>query len=181
MLLEKKELEAHFKKICGSSYDKEFEGFICRDNYGKLISPEYVTSRFHYVITKAGLRHLRFHDLRHSCASLLLANDVPMKAIQEWLGHSNYAITANLYSHLEYNAKVISAETIARVLDGEADQQSKAPAETAEPEKKSTKKKTASKKTASKTTDTPAPKKTGGRKKKNDTPAVTGESQTSRL
>lgn len=87
MLLEKKELEAHFKKICGSSYDKEFEGFICRDNYGKLISPEYVTSRFHYVITKAGLRHLRFHDLRHSCASLLLANDVPMKAIQEWLGH----------------------------------------------------------------------------------------------
>lgn len=93
MLLEKKELEAHFKKICGKSYDKEFEGFICRDNYGKLISPEYVTSRFHYVITKKGLRHLRFHDLRHSCASLLLANDVPMKAIQEWLGHSNYAIT----------------------------------------------------------------------------------------
>ena len=65
MLLEKKELEAHFKKICGSSYDKEFEGFICRDNYGKLISPEYETSRFHYVITKAGLRHLRFHGLRH--------------------------------------------------------------------------------------------------------------------
>ena len=181
MLLKKKELEAHFKKICGSSYDKEFEGFICRDNYGKLISPEYVTSRFHYVITKAGLRHLRFHDLRHSCASLLLANDVPMKAIQEWLGHSNYAITANLYSHLEYNAKVISAETIARVLDGEAEQQSKATLETAEPEKKSTKKKTASKKTAAKTTDTSAPKKTGGRKKKSDTPAVTGESQSSRL
>ena len=112
MLLEKKELEAHFKKVCGSSYDKEFEGFICRDSFGKLISPEYVTTRFHYVITKHGLRHLRFHDLRHSCASLLLANDIPMKAIQEWLGHSNYAITANLYSHLEYNAKVISAETI---------------------------------------------------------------------
>ena len=104
-----------------------------------------------------------------------------MKAIQEWLGHSNYAITANLYSHLEYNAKVISAETIARVLDGEADQHSKAPAETAKPEKQSTKKKTTSKKTASKTTDTPAPKKTGGRKKKSDTPAVTGESQSSRL
>ena len=67
--------------------------------------------------------------------------------------------TANLYSHLEYNANVISAETIAKVLDGEAEQQSKAPAETAEP----------------------APKKSGGRKKKSDTPAVTGESQTSRL
>ena len=146
-----------------------------------------MTSRFHYVITKKGLRHLRFHDLRHSCASLLLANDVPMKAIQEWLGHSNYAITANLYSHLEYNAKVISAETIARVLDGEAEQQSKATVETAEPEKKTTKKKSANKKTAAKTTalashgNTSAPKKSGGRKKKSDTPAVTGESQTSRL
>ncbi len=65
MLLEKKELEAHYKKVCGKSYDKEFEGFICRDNFGKLISPEFVTNRFHYVITKNGLRHLRFHDLRH--------------------------------------------------------------------------------------------------------------------
>lgn len=176
MLLEKRELEAHFRKICGKSFDKEFDGFICRDNFGKLISPEYVTGRFHYVITKKGLRHLRFHDLRHSCASLLLANDIPMKAIQEWLGHSNYAITANLYSHLEYNAKVISAETIARVLDGETLEQSKAPAETVEPEKKSTRKKS-----TAKTTDKPEPKKSGGRKKKSDTPADTGGSQTSRL
>ena len=61
---------------------------------------------------------LRFHDLRHSCASLLLANDIPMKAIQEWLGHATFNITANLYSHLEYHAKVTSAETIARVLSG---------------------------------------------------------------
>ncbi len=195
MLLEKKELEAHYKKVCGKSYDKEFEGFICRDNFGKLISPEYVTSRFHYVITKHGLRHLRFHDLRHSCASLLLANEVPMKAIQEWLGHSNYTITANLYSHLEYNAKVISAETIARVLDGEPETevQTKAPAETIEPasEKKHGRKKSAAKKTAdkksesvkskSKTTDKPAPKKSGGRKKKSETPEVTGESQVSTL
>jgi DNA-binding LytR/AlgR family response regulator len=104
-----------------------------------------------------------------------------MKAIQVWLGHSNYAITANLYSHLEYNAKVISAETIARVLDSEAEQQSEAADETTEPEKKSTKTKSASKKTTAKTTDTPAPKKSGERKKKSDTPAVTGESQTSRL
>lgn len=82
---------------------------------------------------------------------------------------------------MEYNAKVISAETIARVLDGEAKQQSKAPAGTVETEKKSTKKKSASKKTTAKTTDTSAPKKSGRRKKKSDTPAVTGESQTSRL
>jgi integrase len=170
MLLEKKELEEHFKKICGKSYDREFEGFICRDNFGKLISPEYVTSRFHYVITKEGLRHLRFHDLRHSCASLLLANDVPMKSIQEWLGHSNYAITANLYSHLEYNAKVISAETIARVLDGDTAERIDIPTETYEPVKKSAKKKSdkksASGKSTAKTTDKPDSKRSGGKKRK---------------
>ena len=84
-----------------------------------MISPNYVTQHFHYIINRNGMKHLRFHDLRHSCASLLLANDIPMKAIQEWLGHSNFSITANLYSHLEYNAKVTSAETISRVLGGE--------------------------------------------------------------
>lgn len=93
MLLEKRKLDAHNRKIYGKSYDTEYEGFICRATNGKLVKPNQVTSRFRYVVTKNGLRPLRFHDLRHSCASLLLANDIPMKAIQEWLGHSNYSIT----------------------------------------------------------------------------------------
>ena len=44
---------------------------------------------------------IRFHDLRHSCASVLLAQGVPMKQIQEWLGHSDMSTTANIYSHLD--------------------------------------------------------------------------------
>lgn len=119
MLLEKKKLDAHNKIFYGKSYDNEFDGFVCRVSNGKLLAPDYVTNHFHYIIKKNDLRPLRFHDLRHSCASLLLANDIPMKAIQEWLGHSTFNITANLYSHLEYNAKVASAETLARVLGGE--------------------------------------------------------------
>ena len=49
-----------------------------------------------------GLRKIRFHDLRHSCASLLLANNVPMKQIQEWLGHSLISTTAesNLFLYV---------------------------------------------------------------------------------
>ena len=93
MLLEKKKSESYYNKACGKNYDTEFEGFICRDEFGHMISPEYVTLHFHHVVMENGLRHLRFHDLRHSCASLLLANDIPMKAIQEWLGHSNFNIT----------------------------------------------------------------------------------------
>lgn len=91
------------------------------------------------------------------------------------------SISANLYSHLEYNAKFISAETISRVLDGEALEHGKAHVETAEPEKKSTRKKSAAKKPTAKTTDKPAPKKSGGRKKKSDPPADTAGSQTSRV
>ena len=54
----------------------------------------------------------RNHDLRHSCASLLLANGVPMKQIQEWLGHSDFSTTANIYAHLDYSSKLTSADAM---------------------------------------------------------------------
>ena len=163
MLLEKKEAESTFRKICGKSYNTEFDGFICRDNLGCMIAPDYVTQHFHHIITQNGLKHLRFHDLRHSCASLLLANGIPMKAIQEWLGHSNFAITANLYSHLEYNAKISSAETIAKAFGGMRIDK----AESDESDVKAT--------------SSNPPKKSGGRKKKSNHPNGTGESQVSIL
>ena len=55
---------------------------------------------------------MRFHDLRHSCASLLLANGVPLKHIQEWLGHSDFTTTANIYAHLDYKSKITSAQAM---------------------------------------------------------------------
>lgn len=63
-----------------------------------------------------GLRHIHFHDLRHSCASLLLANDVPMKQIQEWLGYSDISTTANIYSHPDYKPKIPSANVMDNIL-----------------------------------------------------------------
>lgn len=68
------------------------------------------------VIKKNGLRRIRYHDLRHSCATLLLSNGVSMKEVQEWLGHSDYSTTANIYSHLEYSSKVSSANTMNEVI-----------------------------------------------------------------
>ena len=47
-----------------------------------------------------------------SCASLLLANGVPMKQIQEWLGHSDFSTTANIYAHLDYSSKLTSADAM---------------------------------------------------------------------
>lgn len=77
---------------------------------------------FDYVVKKYKLRPLRFHDLRHSCASLLLANGVSMKAIQDWLGHSTFNVTANFYSHLDYKSRISSAEVISNALGDEDDE-----------------------------------------------------------
>ena len=60
-----------------------------------------------------------FVGLRHSCAGLLAASGVPMKAVQEWLGHCTFNVTANYYSHLEYSSRIESADKIARLLSGE--------------------------------------------------------------
>ena len=72
----------------------------------------YLTTRFPVLLEKKGLRRMRFHDLRHSCDSLLLANGVPLKHIQEWLGHSDFSTTVNIYAHLDYSAKITSAQAM---------------------------------------------------------------------
>ena len=61
-----------------------------------------MTKEFAELLKKNGLRHIRLHDLRHSCASNMLASGVQMKEIQEWLGHSNFSTTADVYSHLDF-------------------------------------------------------------------------------
>ena len=97
------------KKLCGDCYNYEYDGYIFVDAMGNLIKPNYLSGQFPRFLEKHGLRKIRFHDLRHSCASLLLANNVPMKQIQEWLGHSVFSTTADIYSHLDYSAKVASS------------------------------------------------------------------------
>ena len=76
---------------------------------GDLIKPDYVSEQFPRLLEKYDLRRIRFHDLRHSCASLLLKNGVQLKEIQEWLGHSDFSTTANIYAHLDYSSKLNSA------------------------------------------------------------------------
>ncbi len=58
------------------------------------------------------MRKIRFHDFRHSCASLLYANGVSLKDIHEWLGHSGISTTSNIYTHLNFSSKVDSANAI---------------------------------------------------------------------
>lgn len=117
MLLAEKKKQEHFQKLCGKSYSTEFDGYVCRKSTGELIKPNYFSDHFEWIIKKNGLRKIRLHDLRHTCASLLLKNGIQMKQIQEWLGHSSFNTTANCYSHLDYSSKITSAETISKILN----------------------------------------------------------------
>ena len=83
---------------------------------GKLLRPNFVTEHFGWVIRKYGLRKIRFHDLRHTCASLLLSNGIPMKQIQIWLGHSTFSTTADIYAHLDFSAQEQSAAAMSAMF-----------------------------------------------------------------
>lgn len=81
-LLELKEKQEAFKKAFGKTYNKHYLDYVFVNPQGKIIRPDYVTQHFSILLENIGLKHIRFHDLRHSCASLLLAKGIPMKSIQ---------------------------------------------------------------------------------------------------
>jgi len=68
--------------------------------YGGFFNPDYVSHLFKELLKKAGLPDVRFHDLRHSVATVLLAAKVDLKVVSELLGHSSVAITADIYAHV---------------------------------------------------------------------------------
>ena len=114
--LQVKEAQELNKQVCGNCYNHEYDGFVFVDELGERMRANYLTSAFPKFLEDHGLRRMRFHDLRHSCASLLLANDVPLKQIQKWLGHSDIGTTANIYSHLDYKSKITSANVMDNIL-----------------------------------------------------------------
>jgi integrase len=111
-IAENKEL----RELCGNSYSNEWLGYICVDPLGEIIDPNYITNRHADLLKKAGLPHVRFHDLRHSCVGLMMANEVPMERIRDWVGHSDIRTTVNTYGHLEYQSKKKTAKIIEKSL-----------------------------------------------------------------
>ena len=106
------------RRLCGKSYCKKYEGYIYVNAVGDLMKPNYLTQHFPRLLEKHNMRRIRFHDLRHSCASLLYANGVSLKEIQEWLGHSDISTTSNIFTHLDFSSKVASANAILGVYPG---------------------------------------------------------------
>jgi len=107
LLLRMQERQEQCRKLCGNCYTES--DYIYVNDLGKPYQPNFVSQHFKALLNKNQLRAIRFHDLRHTCASLLLKNGVSMKEIQAWLGHSDFSTTANIYAHLDTAAKSTSA------------------------------------------------------------------------
>lgn len=120
-LLEHKAKLERNQKLFGNSYCKEYMDYVCVDEMGKLFRPNFVSDHFGWLLKKYGMKKLTFKELRHSCASMLVAEGIPMKSIQEWLGHSNFSTTADIYSHIDYHAKQQSATAIGNALQSKKD------------------------------------------------------------
>ena len=118
-LEEERARQEEMQRVLRKSYNRKYLDYVCVDAMGDILKPQYVTEHFKVILERNGLKKIRFHDLRHSCASLMLANDISMKEIQEWLGHSNISTTANIYAHVDSESKRESARIIDKVLSKE--------------------------------------------------------------
>ena len=79
----------------------EDQDLVFTTTNGTLINPSNLTRRsFRFLLQKAGLPRVRFHDLRHTCATLLLLQGVHIKFVQELLGYASVTITLDTYSHV---------------------------------------------------------------------------------
>jgi integrase len=100
------------KKHLGELYRDQ--GLVFATQRGTLVNPTNLRKRsFKPLLKKAGLPAIRFHDLRHTCATLLLSSNVNPKIVSEMLGHATIAITLDTYSHVLPNMQ----ESAARALE----------------------------------------------------------------
>ena len=114
-------LEGHFTRqtaqrdILGDLY--EHQGLVFATQRGTLVNPTNLRKRsFEPLLEKAGLPAIRFHDLRHTCATLLLSRNINHKIVSEMLGHATIAITLDTYSHVLPNMQEGTARALEETL-----------------------------------------------------------------
>lgn len=119
-LLKERERQSENKKLFGKEYIDSPYVFVWEN--GSPISPDYVSKRFSKILKHCNMPHIRFHDLRHSCASILLSKGFTLKDVQEWLGHSDIKMTANVYGHLDMSRKNDIARGMINALSAQANE-----------------------------------------------------------
>lgn len=116
-LLKMKKRQEKMKVLFGSRYNSQFEDYIYLFENGNLVHPNWVSCAFRRLLDDNGMRRIRFHDLRHSCATLLRHQGVPMEDIAKWLGHSNILTTEQIYAHYDESLKGNTLKALSDALD----------------------------------------------------------------
>lgn len=115
-LIEQRDRQGFLKRAAGDRwrpYDLVFASSL-----GMPIEHKNVSRRLHVLLVRAGLPKMGFHRLRHSCASLLVASGIPMRAVTEQLGHSQMSLTSDLYAHVAPDMLRDNADALERALLG---------------------------------------------------------------
>lgn len=102
-LIEQKRRQDKDKEKNRDIYDDQ--GFVFANEVGNYLAQRSFMTRYHNFLKEYGITDIRFHDLRHTFASLLIESDISMKVIQELLGHSNIATSMDLYTHISETKK----------------------------------------------------------------------------
>lgn len=114
MLLTIREKQQDMREVIGDCYVDN--GYVFTWEDGRLLNPDYVTRKFSQILKANDLPHIRYHDLRHTTASLLIDKGYDLKRVSEWLGHSDIGTTANIYGHLSFDNKKDTLNTMSGLL-----------------------------------------------------------------
>jgi len=107
-------IQAADRLALGEEYDAS--GYVVVDECGAALSPHALTSRWARMLKAAGVRHIRFHDARHTCGTLMHLQDVPIAVISAWLGHASKAFTMATYVHSQPEALTLAARSFNSVV-----------------------------------------------------------------
>jgi len=114
-------LRAHRKQQIAEAeaWGEAWEGsdlYVFTDERGRPYHPQYLSKRFDKLVTRAGLRPIRLHDTRHTCATLAQEAGVPLLVVSQWLGHASVSITADIYSHVVPSLMEEAGATVTALL-----------------------------------------------------------------
>lgn len=113
-LVQIKVAQDKMRQLMKSCYNNS--GYVCTREDGTPVNPDFVSHHFKRIVKSSQLPTIRFHDLRHSAATLLHNSGYDLKDIQEWLGHSDIQTTSNIYTHQEGKRMSGMAEVMSNAI-----------------------------------------------------------------
>ena len=113
-LQELKQTQDERRKQMGRAYHPG--DYVCTSEDGSPFMPNYITAQFRRILEQEGLPIIRFHDLRHTAASLLIEKGVMLVQVSKFLGHEKISTTVDIYGHLSAEGKKETAEAMDGLL-----------------------------------------------------------------